>query len=132
MATADDSTREIIERACASPPDGNVSGVRLLTLFADASSHFIGEQGFSTMLFRCAQSAVAESPWIPIDTRARRIRQLASIDDFVEAEGLVQARRARISLLNCCADFLALMIGTRATLMIFAKAFDRIPDTPTD
>lgn len=133
MATAHDSVRGIIERALASPPDGadsDASGVRLLRLFADASSHFIGEQGFSAMLFRCARSVVAEFPWIATDTRERRIRQRASIDNLIEAEGPVNARRARLGLLNCCADFLTLMVGDRATLLIFENAFDRIPDGP--
>jgi hypothetical protein len=133
MATAAYSARDIIERAFSSQPDGtDASGVRLLGRFADASSHFIGELGFSTMLFRCAQSVVAEFPWIPTDTRERGIRQLSRIDSLIDAQGPVQARRARTSLFHCFADFLTLMIGERATLLIFQQAFDRIPGAPAD
>lgn len=79
------------------------------------------------MLFRCAQSVVAEFPWIPTDTRERGIRQLSKIDSLIDAQGAVQARRVRIHLFNCFAEFLTLMIGERATFLIFQQAFARIP-----
>lgn len=127
MATAGESTRDIIDRAFLSRPDGTDASDRLLGLFADASSHLIGELGFSTMLFRCAQGVVAEFPWIPTDTREHGIRQLSKIDGLIDAQGPIQARSARIRLFNCFAEFLTLMIGERATFLIFEQAFDRIP-----
>lgn len=126
MATAGDSPRDI-DRALSSRPDGSDASGRLLGLFADASSHFIGELGFSTMLFRCAQSVVADFPWIPTDARERGIRQLSKIDSLIDAQGAVQARRVRIRLFNCFAEFLTLMIGERATFLIFQQAFARVP-----
>jgi hypothetical protein len=134
MAAVDNSAQGIIERAFSSQPDGTyVSGVRLLRLFADASLHFIGELGFATMLFRCAQVVVAEFPWIPTDARVERgMRQLSRIDSIIEGQDPVQARCARIGLLNCFVDFLTLMIGESATVLILHQAFDRPVDAPTD
>lgn len=133
MTTADDSVRDLIDSAFASRTDrGEASGARLLEWFAEASSHFIGELGFSTMLFRCAQGVLVKFPWVPADARERGIRQRSKIDSLLEAQGPVQARRARIGLFNCFADFLTMMIGPCATLLIFHQAFNRLFVAPTN
>lgn len=132
MTTADELARGIIERAFSTQPDGtDVSGVRLLRLFADASSHFIGELGFATMLFRCAQGSVVEFPWIPTDARVERgTGQVVKMDCVIDGQDPAEARRELIHLFNCFVDFLTLMIGEGATLLIFHQAFDRLIGAP--
>lgn len=134
MTTVDKSAGSIIERALSPQPGGtDAVGAGLLRRFAEAATHFIGEVGFATMLFRCAQGIVAEFPWIPNDARVERgTRQLARIECLIEGLDPVQARCALIDLLNCFVDFLTLMIGERATVQILHNAFDRSPDAPVD
>lgn len=125
--TVDNSAGGIIERALSSQLDGScVSSVQLLQLFANSSFGFIGELGFGSMLFRCTQSLAADFKWIPNDVRFDRgVRQLTRLDSIIQAQDSAEARRSRRKLLSCFVEFLTLMIGERATVLILRDAFER-------
>lgn len=127
MTNADDSSSGIIESALSATQNGIVAGGgSLLQLFAEASSHYIGELGFSSMLFRCAQCVAADFSWIPADARyGRGMPQLSRIESIIAKQDPVQARCSRICLLHCFVDFLTLMIGASASMLILHRACGR-------